>query len=96
MERTQLRSHFDALICSHDLGAPKEDARFWPRLAATEPFDPLRTLFVDDSLAVLKAADAYGIRHLLGVRWPDSRGPKREVGDYPAIDSFRDLLPIEP
>ncbi len=94
MERTRLEGHFDALICSHDLGYPKEDARFWPILAERQPFDVAHTLFVDDSLSVLKAARDYGIQHVLGVRWPDSRGPERDVGDFPAINSFDDLMPV--
>lgn len=93
MERTQLESHFDALICAHDFGVPKEDDRFWPRMMEREPFAPERTLFVDDSLAVLRSARRFGIRHLLAIRRPDSRGPRREVEEFPAVDDFAELAP---
>lgn len=93
MERTQLQAHFDALICAHDFGFPKEDARFWPALAEQQGFDKQRSLFVDDSLAVLRSAAAYGIRHLLAVRKPDSRAPAREVDEFPSVENFKGLAP---
>ena len=67
MEKTRLAGHFERIICSHDLQAPKESADFWPRVQALEPFDRERTLFVDDSPSVLRAARNYGFRWLLGV-----------------------------
>jgi putative hydrolase of the HAD superfamily len=93
MARTGLNDHFDALICAHDFGYPKEDLRFWARLGQCEPFDPESTLFVDDSLPVLRTARIYGIRHLLAVRRPDSRSPPREIDEFPAIDSFEEIMP---
>ena len=95
MERTRLSGHFDALVCSHDYGFPKEHVGFWSRLSERERFVPERTLLVDDSLPVLRSARDYGIRHLLAVRRPDTRSPPREVTEFPAIDSFRELLPVE-
>ena len=92
MAKTGLEPHFDALISSHTLGAAKEAQAFWERLNAVEPFDPARTLLVDDSLPVLAAARAYGIRHLVAVRRPDTQQPKKDTGDYQAIDSFAELL----
>ncbi|NIR28953.1 MAG: GMP/IMP nucleotidase [Gammaproteobacteria bacterium] len=95
MERTGLGAHFDALICAHDIGIPKEDPGFWPRLQRREPFDTAHGLLVDDDPAVLRSARTYGIAHLLAVRRPDSQAPPREVCEFPAIESFRDLLPPE-
>jgi putative hydrolase of the HAD superfamily len=93
MEKTRLAGHLDQIICAHDLGSPKESPDFWPRLQVIEPFDRERTLFVDDSPSVLRAARNYGFRHLLAVNKPDSKAPAREPGDFPAIDHFADLLP---
>jgi 5'-nucleotidase len=93
MARTKLEPHFDALVSSHALGVAKEARGFWEKLAALEPFDPARTLLIDDSLPVLDAAREYGIRHLLCVRRPDTRQPDKDTRDYPAIDSFAELLP---
>lgn len=93
MERTRLAGHFDALICSHDLGRPKEQEGFWDLVQEQEPFVPQSTMLVDDSLPVLRAARAYGIGHLLAIRRPDSREPAREVTEFPAVDDFRPVTP---
>jgi len=91
MARTRLDLHFDALISSHALGAPKEDQRFWQRLQTLFAFDPARTVLIDDSLPVLAAARRFGIGHLLAIRKPDSRAPHTDTGDFPAIDDFSAL-----
>jgi HAD superfamily hydrolase (TIGR01509 family) len=93
MARTGLREHFDLLVTSHELGLAKEDPAFWRRLQALFAFDPARSLLVDDSLPVLDSARAYGIRHLVAVRRPDTCQPPKDTGDYAAIASFADLLP---
>jgi putative hydrolase of the HAD superfamily len=93
MARTRLAGHLERILCAHDLGMPKESADFWPRVQAVEPFDRERTLFVDDSPNVLRAARDYGFRWLLAVRNPDSRSPPREAGEFEAIEHFADLLP---
>lgn len=51
-QRTRVLAEFDAAYSSHVFGAPKETAQFWAALRAAEPFDPARSLFVDDSLPV--------------------------------------------
>ncbi|HEX2666838.1 MAG TPA: GMP/IMP nucleotidase [Gammaproteobacteria bacterium] len=93
MERTGLDAHFDNIISSHSLGNPKETAEFWHSLQEAEPFDPNCTLFADDSLAVLRAARGYGIRHIVAMRKPDSRRPAREILDFPSIETFAELMP---
>jgi len=93
MERTRLGRHLDRIICAHDFGIPKENPRFWQDLQAREPFQPTRTLLVDDSLAVLRSARHYGIGRLLAVRRPDTRTPPRDVEEFEAIDTFDDIMP---
>lgn len=93
MARTGLATHLDAIVCAHDIGVPKESDDFWFLLQQIEPFDPQHALFVDDSLAALRAAARFGVRHLLAVYRPDTRGEVRDVGEFTAIHSFRDLLP---
>jgi putative hydrolase of the HAD superfamily len=95
MARTGLAAQFDALVSSHRLGLPKEQPSFWHALQQVEPFDRDATLLVDDSLAVLASARAYGIAQLLAVSQPDTRGPRQRVADYAAIESFRELMPPE-
>jgi HAD superfamily hydrolase (TIGR01509 family) len=86
-----IRRRFDAVYSSHELGVPKEDAGFWPRLAGREGFDPARTLFADDSLAVLRAARDHGIRWLYAVRRPVHGGPMREHAGFPGVESVLEL-----
>lgn len=93
MERTRLHGYFNAVICAHDLGLPKEQREFWERLQRIEPFDKTRTLFVDDSLPVLESAREYGIGFLLRVLKPDTRGPSRTADGFMAIDDFSAILP---
>jgi putative hydrolase of the HAD superfamily len=91
--RTPLAGHFDRVVSAHELGLPKERREFWGRLAAVEPFEPARTLLVDDSPAVLRSAREHGIGQLLAVRRPDSGLPAREEGEFMAIDDFRQIMP---
>lgn len=93
MDRTRLGGHFDQLICAHDLGLPKEHLPFWGKLQTVEPFNKNRTLFIDDSLPVLRSARAYGIAHLLAVVNPDSKAPEKDTEEFDAICSFREILP---
>ena len=95
MERTRLDAYFHRIVSSHDLGYPKETAPFWHSLQATEPFDPGKTLFVDDSLPVLRAARDYGLKHIVAMRKPDSKRPSRDISEFAAIESFAELLDQE-
>lgn len=90
---TGLDRYVDNIVCAHDLHKPKEDPDFWQALQAIEPFDASRTLFIDDSLPVLRSAEHYGIKHLLTIAQPDSQQPKRTVDDFQAIQTFSDLTP---
>lgn len=90
---TQLGEHFDALVCAHDLGLPKEQPAFWEKMQQVQPFDTRTALLIDDSLPVLRSARAYGIARLLAVTNPDSRAPAKDVGDFQAIQSFLDIMP---
>jgi HAD superfamily hydrolase (TIGR01509 family) len=91
-ERVGLGVHFDAVYSSHAFGAPKESADFWPRLQAAEPFALGRTLFVDDSLPVLHAAEAFGVGWLRAVRRPDTGQPPQATAPFPGVDRIADLL----
>ena len=91
-ERTAVTSFFDAGFSSHVFGAPKENPRFWSELAKVETFDPARSLFVDDSLSVLRAARVAGIGLIYAVQKPDSSGAARTQQEFPSVDSVAELL----
>jgi putative hydrolase of the HAD superfamily len=95
MERTGIECWFDRVISSHDLRLPKENPGFWQQLQAAFPFDPERTLLIDDNASVLKSAHQFGIRHLLTLLQPDSRQARRERTDYPGILHFDEIMPLD-
>ena len=86
--RVSLGRYFDHVVCSHDLGAPKENPAFWNGLQKKLPFDPCVTLLVDDNESVLDAAAEYGIRWLWSVQQPDLKAPAQPPGMYPAVGRF--------
>lgn len=90
--RTELIRHFDEVVSSHDFGAPKEHPAFWERLQARLRFDPARSLFVDDSPAVLEAARRFGIAQIFAISRPDSTGHVREVTGFVAVEAVEQLL----
>jgi len=93
MDRTRLHHRLDALVSSHEIGLAKEHPRFWEQLREREPFDKTRTLFVDDSLSVLRAARDHGIANLLAIRYPDRRQAVRDVDEFPAVVDFAEVIP---
>jgi len=90
---TGLCTHVDRVICSHDLGFPKEDPEFWRALAGVVDFEPQRTLLIDDNVDVLEAASNHGILHLLGIERPDSGQAPVTDTRFPTLSDFRQLLP---
>lgn len=89
---TGIQPLLDLVITSHDYGCPKEDQRFWQQLQQNMPFDPARTLFIDDSEPVLRSAQTYGIAHLLAIETPDSQQQSRPYFGFPAIQTFSQIL----
>ncbi|KGK40996.1 haloacid dehalogenase [Nitrincola sp. A-D6] len=93
IEKTAIDTLVDRVISSHDFRYPKEDQAFWHQLQQVEPFNPERTLLVDDSLAVLRSAQTYGIRYLLSIVQPDSQSEPRAITEFPFIDHFIEVMP---
>ena len=93
MNHVDITSWFDRLVVSHELDAPKEDQAFWHRLQALHPFDPARTLLIDDTERVLDSAREYGIAHLLTLLQPDSQRQKRIDTRVPGIHHFDEIMP---
>lgn len=87
-----LRPWLDGMISSHEYSAPKESPAFWSKLHQAHPFDPEKTLFIDDSESVLASAKQFGVRHLITLRQPDSSKPPRTETRYPAIIHFDEIF----
>lgn len=94
LEHTPLGQWLDRIISSHQMGAAKESQLFWRAMQAAHPFNAERTLFVDDTLSVLRAASTYGIKYLLCISHPDSSEVARIVDEFPAVVDFDQILPI--
>ena len=92
MERIELAPYFERLISSHDYGFPKESPAFWDALQADIGFDPQRSLFIDDTLPILRSARDFGVAHLLAVKQPDSKKGPKDTEEFAALGGYRDLL----
>lgn len=93
MNTAQLEKYFVSVISSHDFGHSKEEQLFWNKLMEAEPFDPTTTLFIDDNLEVLAAAERFGIEHLVTIKQPDSSKPEQDTLHYHAISDFSQIMP---
>ncbi|WP_412971571.1 GMP/IMP nucleotidase [Glaciecola sp. MF2-115] len=92
VEKTQLDTHIDELISTHQFGVTKESQLLWERLQAHLQFDPAKTLFVDDSQAILDAAKTYGIGYTLGITNPDSKKPENKLHGHITTNDYLSFL----
>ncbi len=92
MSKTRLGGHLDQVISAHDIGLPKENPAFWGRLQQVVNYLPEHTLFIDDSLPVLRSAHSFGIAHLLCMLQPDAKQPARDIQEFRALMHFEPLL----
>jgi GMP/IMP 5'-nucleotidase len=88
----EFSTYFDDIFCSHTLGHAKERQGFWQAVREATGFDPVRTLFVDDTEPVLASAEEFGIRSLLTVTRPDTTEPVRTDSRYAGIEGVSALL----
>ncbi|KGJ89770.1 GMP/IMP nucleotidase [Colwellia psychrerythraea] len=91
IERTQIDQYFDTLYSTHEFGVSKESQLLWQRLQEKHGFDCDSTLFIDDSIEILKSAQQYGIKHLLAIANPDSKKSATIITDFPAITNYEPL-----
>jgi len=91
IERTQLDQYFDTLYSTHEFGVTKESQLLWQRLQEKHGFDRSKTLFIDDSIEIIKSAQQYGIKHLLAISNPDSKKSANIITEFPSINSYDKL-----
>lgn len=94
LRKTQIGGYFDGVFSSFDMGAPKEVISFWERAEEAICFEKERTLFVDDTEAVLRTARDYGIRYILLKKRANSKEKPDKAGSglFLSITDFRELL----
>lgn len=93
LEHTGLNQHLDLLLSTHTFGYPKEDQRLWQAVAEHTGFNAARTVFIDDSEAILDAAAEFGIRYCFGVLNPDSGEAEKTFERHPGLSDYRSLIP---
>lgn len=93
LEHIRLDQHLDHLISIHEFGTPKEDVLCWSKLQARLPFNPAKTLLIDDNLSVLRSAKKFGIAHLLAACKPDTKRPPQPTTEFNSFNYFRDIMP---
>ena len=81
-QRLELATHFDHLISSHDFGFSKEHPYFWKNLQEQFPLNFSRSLFVDDSLPILRMAQQCGVAHVRAISQPDSKKPTKNTEEF--------------
>jgi GMP/IMP 5'-nucleotidase len=96
MDRVNISHCFDRMVVSHELHTPKEQPAFWEKLMKLHPYDPKRTLLIDDTESVLRSAQTYGISHLLTLLQPDSQRQIRLDTEFPGIHHFNEIMPDAP
>jgi len=91
-EVTDIIDYFDGVYTSHELGHAKEDQPFWQALQKAEDFDPAKSVFVDDNVAVLQSARDFGVEMLLHITRPDTRRPARKHEEFTGIEGLGELV----
>ncbi|MBI5103252.1 MAG: HAD-IA family hydrolase [Nitrospirae bacterium] len=94
-KKTELGRYFDAAITSFEIGYPKERVEFWEKAQGLLGFDKEKTLFIDDTKAVLKTARQFGIRYILYKSYSSSRADKGSSDEFGHLEDFGELLKVD-
>ena len=89
---TGFGEYFDGMHSSHSYGFAKERQEFWYALQAEVGFDSDTTMFVDDTVRVLRSAAEFGVEHVVAITRPDTSEPPRDGGEFQGIEGVADLL----
>ena len=89
---TGIGRHFDSVITSNEIGAPKEWPDFWKMSQERIGFDPARSLFVDDTEDVLHTARDYGIKYVVFKGRSSSMVDPAISENFLSITDFDDFL----
>jgi HAD superfamily hydrolase (TIGR01509 family) len=90
--KTKIGEYFDDVLCSFNVGHPKEDLEFWHKAQKKLKFDKETSIFIDDTEDVLKTAREYGIKHLLFKSSASSKLEPKKTEEFITIHDFRELM----
>jgi putative hydrolase of the HAD superfamily len=92
LKMTDLGKYLDGAITSTEMGFPKEKIAFWHRAEEKLNFRKNSTLFVDDTLAVLRTARQYGIDYLAYKAMANSKIKPVHSPDFATVMDFNELM----
>ncbi|GAB4535696.1 MAG: HAD-IA family hydrolase [Thermodesulfovibrionia bacterium] len=90
--KTEIGKYFDHVLCSFDVGYPKEYIEFWQRAEDILGFKKESSLFIDDTEEILRVARDYGIKYLILKAVANSRTEPRESKEFLTIHDFKELM----
>jgi putative hydrolase of the HAD superfamily len=90
--KTEIGKYLSGAITSAEMGFPKENQEFWKRAEKKLGFHRENTLFVDDTLAVLRTAKQYGIRYIVYKAKGNSKVPPGHSPDFATVMDFNELM----
>lgn len=93
LEMTEIGNYFDKLISSHDFGMPKEDIAIWSEIRKVQPYNPIRTVLIDDNIHALKTAQEYGIKHLLCATFVSPKLDKIDPQGFASFNDYNEIMP---
>ncbi len=92
LRKTEIGKFLTGTITSAEIGFPKERMEFWRKAEARLGFTPGGTLFVDDTLAVLRTAQDYGIKYVVYKARGNSKVEPGYSPDFTAVMDFDELI----
>lgn len=93
LEMTEIGNHFNQMVSAHDYGIPKEDIRIWSEIQKHLPYDPSRTLLVDDNIRALETARKFGIQYCLAAIHVSPQMDLVDPQGFPSFTDFRQIMP---
>jgi len=92
LRKTDLGKYLTGSVTSDAMGFPKENIEFWKKAEMQLGFRRECTLFVDDTLAVLQTAKAFGIRYVVYKALANSKMQPGATTEFPSIMDFNELI----
>ncbi len=91
LKKTEIGRFLTGAITSAEMGCPKEHQEFWHRAERRVAFRRDRTLFVDDTLAVLRSARTFGIGYLVYKAKGSSKVAPGRSDEFATVMDFHEL-----
>jgi putative hydrolase of the HAD superfamily len=91
-KKTQIGEYFDDILCSFNVGYPKEYIEFWEGAQKKLKFDKEHSLFIDDTEDVMRTAREFGIKYLLFKTYASPKLEVKKSKEFLTIRDFRELM----